>query len=74
VIRPITGWPWAKAEQAAKAMLDSSQRRAEWVMVVSREKFGSGDGRTGRRLYVKQRNDYSGADLTKSSGFIYGKP
>jgi hypothetical protein len=43
-------------------------------MLFSREKCGSGDGRAARRLYVRQRNDYSGAHLTKSSGFIYGKP
>jgi hypothetical protein len=46
-------------------------------MVVSRkdakeaEELGS---RRGKRLYVGRRFDYSGGGLTKSSGFINGKP
>src|SRR6185369_12749893 len=47
VIRPITGWVCAEAAQAAKAMQDSSQRRVEWVMVVSSMSAEEAGGRRG---------------------------
>jgi hypothetical protein len=43
-------------------------------MVVSRKGAEEAGGRRGKCLYANQRIDYSGDALTKSSGFINGKP